>query len=340
MQTAIRCFLSVSIAIMIGVSGLYAQAHFSPGVSSIRDFTVPEPGFYGAVYNYVYTTDRLNDSDGNKIDSVLINPGPGSGVELQLDVDVDIYALAPVLTWVSDWKIAGARYAAYILPTFSNSSIRAAISTANGAGSSIDGGQFAAGDLFVQPVWLGWNAKHADVAAGYGFYAPVGKYDVLTYDLPIVGEVRATAPDNIGLGFWTHQMQGAVSIYPWENKATAITSALTYEINGKQKDLDFTPGSYLSWNWGFSQYLPLSKDGNLLAEAGFMGYSQWQVSDSSGGDAKNPDVHNQAHAAGFQAGLTYVPWNFAVNFRYLNEFSARSRFEGQSFGVNMAVKIH
>jgi hypothetical protein len=39
-------------------------------VLSICDFAMPEPGFYGEIYNYGYTTDRLNDSSGNKIKSV------------------------------------------------------------------------------------------------------------------------------------------------------------------------------------------------------------------------------------------------------------------------------
>ena len=335
-----RYFCCATLAMLLmGACSLYAQAHFSPGVPSLRDFVVPEPGFYGIVYNYLYTSDRLNDSNGNKVSSVIINPGPGPGVELDLSVNADIYALAPVFTWVSSWKVAGARYAAYILPTFANSSIRAALSTATGAGINLEGGQFAAGDLFVQPLWLGWSAKHLDVAAGYGFYAPVGKYDVLTYDLPLAGEIKATAPDNIGLGFWTHQIQGSIALYPWENRAAAVTSAWTYEINGNQRHFDLTPGSYMTWNWGFSQYLPLTKDQSLVVEAGPSGYSQWQVSDSTGSDARNPMVHDHVHAAGLQAGFIYVPWNFALNFRYLNEFSAKSRLQGQSFGFNVAIKL-
>ena len=53
--------------------------HFAPGVLNIRDFAMPEQGFYGALYNHDYTTDRLNDADGNEIDSITINPGPCSG---------------------------------------------------------------------------------------------------------------------------------------------------------------------------------------------------------------------------------------------------------------------
>ena len=99
----------VLATLTIGV--IAAQAgeigHFAPGVLNIRDFVVPEPGFYGVLYNYGYTTDRLNDSDGNKINSVTIRPGPGPGVTLGIDVDVDVSAIAPTFIWVSPWKILG-----------------------------------------------------------------------------------------------------------------------------------------------------------------------------------------------------------------------------------------
>jgi hypothetical protein len=36
-------------------------------VLSIRDFAMPEPDFYGVIYKYGYTTDRLNDSGGTKL---------------------------------------------------------------------------------------------------------------------------------------------------------------------------------------------------------------------------------------------------------------------------------
>ena len=46
-----------------------------------------------------------------------------------------------------------------------------------GRGGTAETSTFAPGDLFVQPLWLGWTLSHWDFAFGYGFYAPVGKYD-------------------------------------------------------------------------------------------------------------------------------------------------------------------
>jgi len=339
-----QCYICSALVgvLLMSATGLYAQGHFGPGVANIRDYVVPEPGFYGALYNYWYDTSRLNDSDGSQVSSVTINPGPGEGVTLDVNVDVNMYALAPIFIWVSDWKVADARYAAYVSPTFANSNIRAGRSALTGQSVDIERGQFGMGDLFVQPLWLGWSAKHFDIAAGYGFYAPVGKYNVRTVDSPNFPEIsplKVAAADNIGLGFWTHQLQGAMALYPWENRAMAVTSTWTYEINGNKRDFDLTPGAYFTWNWGLSQYLPLTKNQHLILEVGPCGYSQWQVSDDTGSDVRDPGVHDRAHAAGLQAGVAYVPWNFAANFRYQNEFSASSRFQGQSFGLNFAMKF-
>jgi hypothetical protein len=312
--------------------------HFAPGVFGIRDFTVPEPGYYGALYSYKYSTDRLNNADGDEIKSVTIHPGPGPGVTLGVNVNVNVGVLAPTFMWVSNWKFLGARYGAYICPTLSNTSVGASLSTYSGSGRSSDESQFDFGDLYVQPVWLTWSKKQVDFSLAYGFYAPVGKYETETITLPIVGPVTAEAADNIGLGFWTHQFQGAASWYPWVDKRMAVAVALTYELHGKKKDFDLTPGQNLTFNWGVGEYLPLRKDQTLLLEIGPAGYSSFQTTEDSGSDTSN-SAKDQVQAVGFQVGLTQVKWNAVLNFHYFNEFSSKDRFQGESIGLNFAIKF-
>jgi hypothetical protein len=331
--------LALGLALLTGTTHGGDIGHYTPGLMNIRDFAVPEPGFYGVLYNYFYTSDRLNDRNGDEINSITINPGPGPGVTLGVDVDVDVYALAPTLIWVSPWKLLGAKYGAYIAPSFANTSVGASLATETGLGLDADTSQFALGDLFVQPLWLGWTLTHWDLAFGYGFYAPVGKYDTTTRTLPGGVTVTAAAADNIGLGFWTHQLQGAVTWYPWAHKATAVLAALTYEIHSDKEDFDLTPGQNLTLNWGISQFLPLRKDQTLLLEAGLTGYSSWQISDDTGSDARNSEVRDEVHAIGGQLGLTYVPWVAALNVRYFGEFAAQDRFQGQVFGLSAAKKF-
>jgi hypothetical protein len=115
---------------------------------SIRDYFVPpDPGVYGGLYNYGYRTERINDNNGNKITT-----GP-LGLTT-FDVDVNMYALAPMVAWVAPWNFLGARYGAFISPSFLNSSLDANINTALGRGGSVNQSSFGVGDLFVQAVWL------------------------------------------------------------------------------------------------------------------------------------------------------------------------------------------
>jgi len=93
-----RCItlIVLTVAMLTATLGAHAAevGHFNGGLLNIRDYVVPEPGIYGALYNYFYTTNQLNDRHGDEIHSVTINPRGGPGVTLGVDVNVDIYALA------------------------------------------------------------------------------------------------------------------------------------------------------------------------------------------------------------------------------------------------------
>jgi hypothetical protein len=91
-------------------------------------------------------------------------------------------------------------------------------------------------------------------------------------------------------------------------------------------------------NWGISQYVPLTKSQQLLLEIGPAGFSSWQVSSDRGADASNSN-HDRVHAAGGQLGLSYVPWNLAVNFHSFYEYSTRDRFQGLALGLSLAKKF-
>jgi hypothetical protein len=335
--------LVLAMAAILGAarsSGASEIGHYAAGLLNIRDLAVPEPGFYGAVYNYGYRTDQLNDRHGNEVDDLTLVGPRGNRATLNLDLDVDLYALAPAFMWVAETKLLGhVKYGALVLPTFANASISAALAVATRQGVEVDAGQFDVGDLYVQPVWLGLTDEHFDVAFGLGFYAPVGRYDVVTTRLPRLGRtIEAEAPDNIGYGFWTEQTQLAGYWYPFANHGTAVGLALTHEIHSNKEDFELTPGQNLTLNWGVSQYLPLTEGPALLAEVGVAGYDTWQVTADSGDD-RTSSALDQVHAVGPQVGLTYVPWGLLVNFHWLYEYAAKDRFQGQVLGLNVAKKF-
>jgi len=157
--------------------------------------------------------------------------------------------------------------------------------------------------------------------------------------LPVVGPVQTLSASNTGYGFWTNQNQGALYIYPWSDQRLAIENVLTWEIHRKKRNFDLTPGQNLTWSWGLSEYLPLTKDQNLLLEAGPTGYRSFQVSNDSGADATNAGVHDSVDAVGLQVGVTSVKRNITLNFSWLHEYSAVDRFQGNSIGLNFAARF-
>ncbi|HZQ45892.1 MAG TPA: transporter [Verrucomicrobiae bacterium] len=313
--------------------------HYYGGVMNIRDFFPPEqPGFYGSLYNSYYTTDRLNDRNGDKISSVEVRT-PSGPVKLGLEVNLNIYQPLPAITWISPCEIFGARYGAFIAPSFANSSLETEFTIAERVAGRIRSSSLGVGDLFVQPVWLDWTERHWDFSLGYGFCAPTGKYDSQTVVLPGGADVTVESKNNIGLGFWTQQVQGGIAWYPKTNKATAFVAVLTYEYNGKKEDFELKPGQMLTLNWGISQYLPLCKNHTLLLEICPAGYDTWQITDSTGGDAIAPDSRSQVHGVGGEVGLTYVPWQAFLTLHGFYEYAAESRFQGTFLGINLGIKF-
>ena len=312
---------------------VYGQAHFAPGVANIRDYAEPAPGLYLGVYNYGYVTSELTDNSGNKINQIVVG-----GTPINVNLDVKIYALSPMLLWISAWNLLGLQYGAYIAPTFSNANIAASLSTLEGQAVNPETSQFAVGDLFVCPLWLGSHRPHVDTTVGYGFYAPVGSFSTQTLLLPS-GPSVVTSPTNVGLGYWTHQLQGNVTWYPSVKRGTAITNTITAEFNTEQRDTNFTNGNYLTWSWGASQYLPLDKQFHYLADLGVTGYSEWQISDSSGPNVTNPSFHTQVHGIGVQAGFISVRRGLQLLFHYYHEYYSANRLQGNSYSFDLGYTI-
>jgi len=334
---------SLFLAVTLSLSGSLAYGgeigHFGGGFLNIRDFFVPEPGIYGAIYNYYYTTDRLNDKNGDKVSSVTVNPGGGPGVTLGVEVDINMYVIAPSIVFVTETGAFDIKYGILVSPNFASASLEGSLSSVTGRGGTAEASDFAPGDAFVQPLWFGKTMEHWDFSVAYGFYAPIGKYNTESVTLPGGASVEVESPDNIGFGFWTNQFQGSVAWYPWADKRMAVTGALTYEIHAEKDSFDLRPGDNLSLNWGVSQYLPLKKDHTMILELGVAGYDTWQVTDDSGSDVRNASVHDQVHAVGGQLGFAYLPWHTSVTAHGFYEYAAEDRFQGGSFGISFGKKF-
>ncbi len=297
-------------------------SHYSslPGMAFLDDLFLPPPEagrvFY-AQYNSYYGTDTFRDSKGNKLKEITITGPAGRPITIKVDLDVDNWVIAPLLLWSPGWEVLGARYGGYLLVPVGNPSIAADLQTEIGIGRSVEESTWDLGDIYFQPVWLQWSFDRVDVTGGYGFYAPSGKY-------------KGGDNDNVGLGFWAHQLQSAVRYHIDETSAAMLS--LTGEINHNKKDADITPGPHLTLNWGARKRFL-----DDWLQFGVIGYDTWQVGDDHGADAGAPSdrVRDQVHAAGFEIS---VP-RFGLAVKYMHEFGAEDRFEGQMVSVFFALPL-
>ena len=309
--------LLVLIALQTAEAG--ELGHFAPAVPNIRDYPMPAPGFYYVQYHDYYTSDTFRDRFGDRLDSA---PSPLGGT-IDLDSNLDVFAFMPTPVWVGDFDVLGGHLGAFLSIPFTNPNAQVALATELGFGVDLEESSFGLGDLFVQPVWLGWSWQHWDAAIAYGFYAPTGRYD-------------GGANDNLGLGYWTNQFQATGAWYPSENRATALVATGTYEISTDQQDADLRPGDRVTLNLGVSQYLPLSSDRRWLVELGVAGHGQWQIERDSGSDASSFLGRDHIYAVGPQLGIVQTEWKANLMLRWQHELGAQSRFEGDWIGLTIA----
>jgi hypothetical protein len=172
-------------------------------------------------------------------------------------------------------------------------------------------------DLMVVPLGLSWGKEKFDLTTLYAFYAPTGKYET-------------GAEDNMGLGFWTHQLQAFGYYYPKPDKGTALMLGLTYEINGTIKDADVKPGNRFTLEWGLSQYL------SERFEVTVQGGHNWQITDDSGTEVfYDPSFHDRKST--FVFGASYWVWKdrMTINAKYGFDAGVRQRFQNNTLYLNL-----
>ena len=221
----------------------------------------------------------------------------------------------------------GARYAAFIATPFADNSAQVDLRLAH-EGTLLDrefstsleaDTDFGFGDLFVQPVWLGWSGKHYDIAAGYGFYAPTGEDGL---GCRSSGSISCRSP---GPGI---HLTSAGRRSCWRAPSRSTT----------REDADITPGERFTLNWGISQYLPLNKEQTWLAEIGTAATASGRSNRTRDPMYRNPQTQpatrceRRGPRRGYPGG-TFVPWKAALTVRYQWEFDAEARFEGENLVV-------
>lgn len=301
-------FLCVSL-LLVSVAYSQQKGQYVPGQAGLNAGILPDPGF-----TYVNMTLDFSSSTFKN----------GSGTTTPLLGSYDVWAIENFFFYVPKFRFLGGKLAFMIIaPTPANGSLTlGAIEFPNRA---LNAGGFGIGDIWAQPVTLGWSLKRVDTYAGYGFVAPTGRY-------------TPGASNNIGSGYWGNDILTGTTVYLTKNKGTTFNLFTDWEIHGSKQTgqgTRLTPGQTFNMEWGLGQALPLKEDMSVLLQLGVIGYDVWQVSNNGGLIAPLIPArlvpYYSGQAIGVQSNLILPTKSLNFFFKYEDEYNALASPKGRTF---------
>jgi hypothetical protein len=174
------------------------------------------------------------------------------------------------------------------------------------------------GDVYVQPLWLGWRLPHVDLVAGWSFYAPSGMF-----------EPRGS----VGRGQWTQELSWGGALFLDGKRRFRASALASWNRNGPKRNLDLVKGDTLQLQGGLGATL------FRMFDLGVAGYALWQLTDDRGADL--PVVlrgaRDRVFGVGPEIGLIVKPIRSRLSARYQWDLSARSRPLARVLTVSLSV---
>jgi hypothetical protein len=265
------------------------------GSAGIDAGTLSPPGVYLIDQTLRYGANRLRGRDGNIV--------PIDG----LDID----ALGTALGVAYTLRTSHAQYFSFAIAA---PVAKVDISTDNPA-ASLTGYGF--GDLFVQPLKLGWREGRFDVVSGYNIYVPTGKFE------PRGG--------GVGRGYWTHQFSLGGALYFDSTRASRMSALASYDRNTRSRNIQLHRGNMFQIQGGAG--VGVAK----VVTVGVASYALWQMTRDRGADIP-PALRGQwsrVFGVGPELDVLIPKLGARVDARLEREFRVRSRPEGHVLSVGL-----
>ena len=263
----------------------------------LKSGTQPGPGYY---FSFVYY-----DAEYSSV------RGP-NGAVLPGRINTSLTLPFPVVAATTTWKILGGNYGFKVAVIFSNQALTSTlvpISRHNTIGF---------GDIYIQPINLGWHTKHFDYVTAYAFHAPTGN------------GIRS-------LDMWTHEAIFGTTYYLDAAKKWSAAGNGTLEIHSTKNNSDILVGDFVTIKGGFGRSFLKG-----AANVGMVYSLQYKITHDGGADlpAFFPNTLNRAHALGAEASFPFFVKGKTAGFigaRYAREFLNHSNFQGNNLALTLTV---
>jgi hypothetical protein len=289
---------------LLQTSAVHAQdlGHKLPGLIGLDAGKAPEPGFYLVDRLVSYRADQIRDRRGDVI--------PVEG--LRLRVHANGFGVAWAIELPELATRASVTIAAPLVDVRLNSDRPEA---------SVE--RFGLGDVFIQPLKLGWRRARFDAVTSYGLYVPTG-------------ESPAAGGEGVSNGQFTHEFAGGGTYYFDEGRRGYATALASYQLNQRKQGVDITRGDVVQVQGGVGMSVL-----NRRLDVGIVGYALWQVRDDRGADvpAALRGARDEAYGLGPEIVLSLSPLPARLRLRYERDLAVKSRPKGEIllFGLEFAA---
>jgi hypothetical protein len=189
------------------------------------------------------------------------------------------------------------------------------------------------GDIYVEPVNLGWHLRQLDAVVSSGFFAPSGPY-------------RSGVAVNIGYGHWTGVFGLGGVAYADVGHTWSLSIYAHYLLYGSQIGRSYTLGDVVPLEWGAGKSFNLNNRIFKQLTVGAVGYAQWQATGNqidlartskiaSSAIATLEHTRSQVYSAGPSLNLLTSYGLFSL--RYYEEFDAHATPSGTQLMFSLAL---
>lgn len=264
--------------------------HKTLGTAGLDAGSQAEPGLYIVERALFYGADEARDRNGDRI---------------PVDIELDAFGNALGVVGVVEFR----PLATYLTAAVAIPLAHVTVATQRPE-ASVD--RFGLGDVYVQPVKLGWRWRRCDLGIGYGFYAPTGRFE-------------PGGKEGVGRGHWTHQLSGGGTAYLDRRRTWSASALVSYDHNERKRGVDITRGDTVQLQGGAGKRLL------RFLQVGIAGYALWQVRDDAGSDLPRVlrGARDRIFGVGPEVNVLVPPIRSRLSVRYERELGARTRPQGQ-----------
>ena len=354
------CFISAStvkvsalvLAVAAATQAMAAEnglQRYSPGIGG-SDMTTPlVAGWYVQVPMVAYHASKLKGNDGNTEVKATPGPGPYAALRSEVSVKADTYALLPRVTYLDTKQVLGANIGfTVMLPLVK----RKAVFTANplygqlglpansalttniqSHFSQLNGSEMGIGDVELAPLMHWEIGDHQAVTFAPTIVLPTGDYNVGRRVNPGYGNFVTFRPS----------VQYAYIGDGWDVGGRAV-----FSFNTRNKDNGYYSGNMFNLDWQLMKFV--SDDVRVGLQGYFVRQLTKDTQDLSGFSstqqaalATTSDLSNgnkaSVNAAGPAIGWLKNGGEMLLEGKFLKEFDARNRTEGQAFWLTVSKPL-